>query len=112
MAVRTESNVKGKYLIYKNAPLVREGNVIYYGDMEDAYVLCLMIISYKDCVVPETGAKVSLPDTVFGQIWSTDNTLPETDRMVRSFDKKGLAEAFDFGITQLERYNKKSRPKA
>ncbi len=112
MAVQTESNVKGKYLIYRNVPLVREGNVIYYGDMEEAYVLCLMIISYKEVPSSDNGAKVSVPDIVFGQIWSTDRTLPETDRVVKSFDKKGLAEALDFGITQLERYNKKSKAKS
>ena len=83
-----------------------------YGDMEEAYVLCLMIISYKEVPSSDNGAKVSVPDIVFGQIWSTDRTLPETDRVVKSFDKKGLAEALDFGITQLERYNKKSKAKS
>ena len=106
MAYTVDSNIAGKYLIYKDLPLVREGNVIYYGDMQDKYVLCLMILSYKT-LTTSGGKTVDVPDMIFGQIWSTDTSLPDTERMVKQFDKKGMAEAFDFGITQLERYNKK-----
>ncbi len=106
MAYNVDSNISGKYLVYKNLPLVREGNMIYYGDMQDKYVLCLMIISYKKIKTP-SGGEVDIPDVVFGQIWSTDRTVSDTERMVKQFDKKGLAAAFDFGIAQLERYNKK-----
>ncbi len=107
MAVKVNANIPGKYLVYRDLPLVREGNMIYYGDMRDKYVLCLMILSYKTVPTQEPGKTVEIPDTVFGQIWSTDTTLSDTERMVRQFDKKGLAEAFDFGISQLERYNRK-----
>ena len=40
--------VEGKYLIYKNRPLVREGNTICYGDMTDKCILILEIMSYKE----------------------------------------------------------------
>lgn len=107
MAYKVDSTIQGKYLIYRDRPLVREGNMLYYGDMQDKYVLCLMILSYKTVPTQEAGKTVEIPDTVFGQIWSTDTTLPDTERMIKQFDKKGLAEAFDFGISQLERFNKK-----
>ena len=32
------ATVKGSYLMYKDRPLVREGNTIIYGNMEDDYV--------------------------------------------------------------------------
>lgn len=106
MASKVEANIQGKYLVYRDMPLVREGNMIYYGDMRDKYVLCLMIISYKTISTQE-GKTVEIPDVVFGQIWSTNTALSDTERMVKQFDKKGLAAAFDFGISQLERYNRK-----
>ena len=37
------------FLTYKNKPLVRSGNVIYYGDMSDKFVIKLEILtSHKD----------------------------------------------------------------
>ena len=44
---------KGKYLMYKGKPLVRENNFICYGDMEDEYILFLMIrLSCAVCCGP------------------------------------------------------------
>ena len=39
--------VEGKYLEYKNKPLVREGNTICYGDKTEKCFLILEIMSYK-----------------------------------------------------------------
>lgn len=40
--------VEGKYLEYKGKPLVREGDTICYGDMNDKCILILEILSYKN----------------------------------------------------------------
>ena len=45
--------VEGKYLEYKDRPLVREGNTICYGDLNEKYMLMLNIISEKDNGEPE-----------------------------------------------------------
>ena len=37
----------GKYLMYKDKPLVREGDTICYGDMSEKCFLVLEIMSYK-----------------------------------------------------------------
>lgn len=34
-----------KFLEYKGKPLVRCGKTIYYGNMNDPYVICLNIIN-------------------------------------------------------------------
>ena len=34
-------------LMYKNKPLVRSGDTIYYGDMTDKYVVCMQVESSK-----------------------------------------------------------------
>jgi len=109
MAYTVESTVQGSYTIYRNMPLVREGNLIYYGDMDNKYVLFMMILTEKEVKTP-SGKTVKVPENILGQILLTDPSVAEADRMVKMFtDKQGLFAALDFGISQLERYNKKSK---
>ena len=42
-----KKTVSGKYLMYKEKPLVREGDTICYGDMNEKCILVLEIMSYK-----------------------------------------------------------------
>ncbi len=86
--------VKGKYLMYKGKPLVREGNTIYYGNMNDDYVLLFVIMTYKE----ELGHQV--PDMIIIQILSTKDNM----KIVKQDVKKGFYEAFDTGVIWLERY--------
>ena len=39
-----------KFLEYKGKPLVRCGKTIYYGNMNDPYVICLNIINEDDSI--------------------------------------------------------------
>ena len=48
MAQETKPLVEGKYLEYLDKPLVREGNTICYGDMNDKCILILEIMSTKN----------------------------------------------------------------
>lgn len=84
--------VDGKYLEYKGKPLVREGDTICYGDMNDKCILILEILSYKK----ENGK--DLPDDVFIQVVDSKN---QTNILYQD-SKKGLFEAFDQGIIWLE----------
>ena len=60
--------VEGKYLMYKNKPLVREGNTICYGDREtDACFLILEIIGSK------TVKGIEVPSGIFIQIVDSAN---------------------------------------
>ena len=96
-----ESTVNGKYLIYKGRPLVRDGNQICYGDMQDEYVMYMMIISNKKIKVGDKETEV--PDWVFVQILKSDPNCPPFERMVKQFDKPSLYEAFNDGVTFLEK---------
>lgn len=84
--------IKGKYLMYKNRPLVREGDTICYGDMSEKYILIMEIFSYK----VEDGMKV--PDTVLVQVVESE----DQNKIVRQGEKKGLYEAFGYGLIWLE----------
>ena len=88
----TRSEVSGKYLRYMNAPLVREGNTICYGDMSEKCFLILEIMSYK-----KVGDN-DLPDEIFIQI--IDSKDPS--KIYKQGQKKGLYDAFSLGTIWLE----------
>lgn len=90
-----------KFFEYKGKPLVRSGNTVYYGDMNDPYVVCLTIKNaekYKD---------ITLAGDITIQLLATDETLSPKDRIVKKSEKKGLFTALDLGATWLERQLKK-----
>ena len=89
----TRNIVSGKYLEYKGKPLVREGNTICYGDMNEKCILVLEIMSFK-----EVGGH-SLPDKILIQV--IDSKDPT--KIIKQGDKNGLHDAFSIGLVWLER---------
>ena len=92
---------KEKFLEYKGKPLVRSGNTVYYGDMNDPYVVCLNI---KDA---DEFKDIKLAKSVTVQLLSTDESLPPLQRIIKKSEKAGLFTALDMGATWLERQLKK-----
>lgn len=90
-----------KFLEYKGRPLVRSGNTIYYGSMNDPYVVYLTIKGTNDL------KDITLADSITIQLLSTDDTLSPKDRIIKKSEKKGLFVALDLGATWLERQLKK-----
>ena len=84
--------VEGKYLMYKDKPLVREGNTICYGDMNEKCILILEIMSFKE----EAGNKV--PDKIIVQV--IDSKDPT--KIIKQGAKEGLYNAFSMGVIWLE----------
>lgn len=87
---------------YKGKPLVRSGKTIYYGDMNDPYVVCLTVKTEKE----ENG--ITVADDVTVQLISTDPACPPKDMVVKKSEKKGVFTALDLGAAWLERQLKKS----
>lgn len=85
--------VNGKYLEYKGKPLVREGNTICYGDMNEKCFLVLEIMSFKEV------DGNSLPDKILIQV--IDSKDPT--KIIKQGDKNGLYDAFSIGLVWLER---------
>lgn len=96
---------EGSYNIYRGKPLVREGQTIVYGDMNDKYVLFIMILNETEVDTGTDGKKYSQPDKVMMQLISTDTTKPVHERMVKQIIKDGLYDAMDIGLDWLEQYN-------
>lgn len=88
---------EANFLTYKEKPLVRSGNVIYYGSMTDPYVIKLDIIS----TVKQGDNDV--PDKIKVQLLKSDIQLSEKDRIVKETTKNSMFEALDFGLVWLER---------
>ena len=93
MSEEKRKPVEGKYLMYRGKPLVREKNVIVYGDMRDEYYLFLMILTTKKVGDIET------PDKILIQILSTDGK----QTIIKQGEKSGLYDALDIGTIWLER---------
>lgn len=87
---------KAKFLSYKGKPLVRCGNTIYYGNMNDPYVVLLQIVSSKKV------NDLNVADKVTVQLLSTDPDARPKDRIIKKSEKKGLYQAMDIGSIWLE----------
>ena len=97
------ASVDGRYLIYRDKPLVRSDKVLVYGDMTDDYILFLGVMTTKP-VETENGT-VDVPDSIMVQILKTDTSIPNAARMVKQGIKNGMYEALDIGFSWLKRYN-------
>lgn len=92
-------NVKGvdngEYLEYKNRPLVRKDDDIYYGDLS-AYYVKMMIMSEKNTEKSEE----QLPNDIVVQLFTAGKFLPE-----KQTNAKGLSDAFETAEAWLKRYD-------
>ena len=88
---------ENKFLTYKDKPLVRSGNVIYYGDMSEPFVIKFDVLStVKD-------SDMEVPQKVKLQLLKSDIQLAEKDRIVKETTKDSFFDALDVGFVWLER---------
>lgn len=92
-----------KFLEYKGKPLVRCGKTIYYGSLNDPYVICLNIINEDDSIEDlKVSGKVAI------QLLDTDENVSPKEKIVKKSEKVGLFNALDLGAVWLERALKQS----
>ena len=88
---------ENKFLTYKEKPLVKCGNEIYYGDMAEPFVVrCTVLSTVK-------GGEIEIPDKVWVELLKSDTQLPDKDRIVKSSEKDSFFGALDVGFVWLER---------
>lgn len=87
---------KAKFLSYKGKPLVRCGNTIYYGNMNDSHVVLIQILSSKKV------NDLDVADRVTVQLLSTDPDARPKDRIIKKSEKKGIYQAMDIGSVWLD----------
>ncbi len=83
------------YIEYKGKPLVREGDVLYYGFVNEPYILRL------DIFMKDANGD---PTMVFGTICPTN----DTNKVIKQLNKSGLYEALDIGGEWLDHQNKEA----
>ena len=88
-----DSNV----LTYKGKPLVRKGNIIYYGNMADPFVIMISVADSHKV------HGVDIADKVTVQLLNTDPNVNPKDAIAKKAEKKGLWAAMDIGSIWLER---------
>ncbi len=84
-------------LMYKGHPLLRKGNLLYYGSMADTHIVMLQILETQKVGDQDVASKVSL------QLQLTDPNVRGRSRIIKSSEKDGLYTALDFGCVWLER---------
>ena len=84
-------------LVYKNHPLRRKDNLVYYGSMADKYIIMMQVLSTKKV------KDLAVADKVSVQLQLTDPDLRSRDRVVKKSEKEDLFAALDLGATWLDR---------
>lgn len=91
------SEKKTSGLMYKDHPLRRIENMIYYGSMADKYIIMLQILDTRKEQDMDVATRVSV------QLQLTDPDLKSRDRVVKKSEKDSLYAAMDVGSIWLER---------
>ena len=86
-----------EFLNYKGRPLVRCGDTLYYGNMEDKFVIQLTI---KD---KEPDGDITSAKKILVQLLDTDTSVDPVKRIIKKSEKEGLYNAMDIGAIWLER---------
>ena len=84
-------------LVYKDHPLRRVGNMIYYGSMADPYIILMQVKETKKEKDLEVATKVSV------ELQRTGADLRSRDRVVKRSEKSSLYDAMDISAIWLER---------
>lgn len=93
----TAPNKKKDLLHYKDRPLMRKDNILYYGSMSDRYIIMMQIL--------ETAKIKDLPvaTRVAVQLQQTSPNVRPKDRIVKKTEKSGLWDAMDIASIWLSR---------
>lgn len=86
-----------EFSTYKGKPLVRCGDELYYGSMEDRFVIRLQIKTKKQVNGLDIADKVAI------QLLCTDPDLSPRKQLVKASEKNGLYLALDIADIWLER---------
>ena len=86
-----------EFSTYKGKPLVRCGDELYYGSMDQRFVIRMQIKTKKEVNGLEIADKVAI------QLLCTDPDLSPRKQLVKSSEKNGLYLALDIADVWLER---------
>lgn len=90
-------NEKKEFLMYKGHPLVRFGNIIFYGSVTDKYIIMMQVMeeeNYSETVPDKKSTKVTVQLQLNGDV---------KDRIVKETEKPDMAQAMEIAAIWLDR---------
>ena len=91
-----------KTLMYKDKPLVRQGQFLFYGFPDDKYILFMNILETKK------SGDLDIASRVLVQIQCTDDDVSYANKVVKQCEKNSFYDAFEIGTIWLERELKRA----
>lgn len=94
--------------MYKGKPLVRSGDLLFYGDMRDKYVVRIQIRAKKELApIGEAGETVkakpiNIANKTFIQLVNTDISVSPQKAIVKTSEQPNLYSALDIGYVWLQ----------
>lgn len=101
------AETKTRFPMYKGKPLVRSGDLLYYGDMRDNYVVRMQIKSKKEiepinAVENSTMQNMKIADKVYVQLLNTDINVSPQKAIAKTGEQPDLFSALDIGYVWLQ----------
>ena len=100
---------KSKFFTYKGKPLVRCGDLLYFGDMRDNYVVRIQVKSKKTFTPVNAQTddgkpvkELSMADKTFVQLFNTDTNVDPRKAIEKSSELPSLFDAIDTGYVWLQ----------
>jgi len=81
-------------LEYKGKPLLRRGNLIYYGNADDKYIITLLVQDAKKIMDLDVATNVL--------IQLQTNEIPGREKIIKKAERDGLYSALDLAEFWLE----------
>lgn len=91
---------KESFFTYKGKPLVRKGNLMYYGHMYEKAVAMLTVQSTCELGGLQAADKVQV------QLISTDPSAPPQEMVIKNSTQKGLYASLDLANIWIDRFCK------
>ncbi len=93
------NTTKKDFFSYKGYPLVRKGNEIYYGNMNDNTVIMMQILEKTKMGNLDVASRIKIYQM------KTDEKLSPLEAIVKQSEKSSLYEALDIAYIWLSRQN-------
>ncbi len=85
-----------EYLLYEGKPLLRDGNVLYYGDFSENFITRFTITETKKIKDLDIASKVTI------ELLEKHGDDISTARLTKKAERESLYAALDIGVYWLE----------